>query len=42
MTLLEEIQAKCSAELIASKDYSAIAAAVSVNRKPLTPLLINL
>ena len=32
MTLLEEIQAKCSPELIASRDAEAIAAAVSVGR----------
>ena len=32
MTLLQEIQAKCSAELIASRDFDAIAAAVSIGR----------
>lgn len=32
MTLLEEIHTKCSAELIASRDYEAIAAAVNVGR----------
>lgn len=32
MSLLEEIQAKCSPELIASRDYDAIAAAVSAGR----------
>ena len=32
MTLLEEIHAKCSAELIASRDYDAMAAAVNVGR----------
>ena len=32
MTLLAEIQAKCSAELIASRDHDAIAAAVNVGR----------
>ena len=37
MTLLEEIQAKCDAALIASRDYDAIAAAVNVGRtKPNT------
>lgn len=37
MSLLEEIQAKCSPELIASRDYDAIAAAVSAGRvKPST------
>jgi hypothetical protein len=33
MTLLEEIQAKCSPELIASKDYAEIARVVSEGRK---------
>ena len=32
MTLLEEIQTKCDAKLIASRDYEAIAAAISVGR----------
>ena len=32
MTLLEEIQAKCSAELIASLDHDAIAAVVNAGR----------
>lgn len=32
MTLLDEIQQKCSAELIASRDFDAIASAVSVGR----------
>ena len=32
MTLLAEIQSKCSAELIASRDFDAIAAAVNVGR----------
>lgn len=32
MTLLDEIQAKCSPELIASRDHGAIAAAVNVGR----------
>ena len=32
MTLLEEIQAKCSPELIASKEHGAIAEAVSAGR----------
>lgn len=32
MTLLEEIQAKCSPELIASRDHGAIAATVSAGR----------
>jgi hypothetical protein len=31
-TLLEEIQAKCSAELIASRDHGAIAATVNAGR----------
>lgn len=33
MTLIEEIQAKCSADLIASRNYDAIAAAVNIGRK---------
>lgn len=32
MTLIDEIRAKCSAELIASRDHDAIAAAVNVGR----------
>ena len=32
MTLLTEIQSKCSAELIASRDFDAIASAVSAGR----------
>lgn len=32
MTLLEEIQSKCPPELIASRDYDSIAAAVNVGR----------
>jgi len=32
MTLLEEIQSKCSAELIASGDHGAIASAMNVGR----------
>ncbi len=32
MTLLEEIQAKCSEELIASRDYQTIADTVNVDR----------
>lgn len=32
MTLLEEIQAKCSQALLASRDFEAIAAAVSAGR----------
>lgn len=37
MGLLSEIEAKCSAEMIASRDYDAIAAAVNVGRvKPST------
>ena len=32
MTLLEEIHTKCSAELIAARDYETIAAAVNVGR----------
>ena len=37
MTLLEEIQAKCDAALIASRDFDAIAAVVNIGRtKPNT------
>ena len=32
MTLLEEIQAKCSQAMLASRDFEAIAAAVSIGR----------
>ena len=32
MTLLEELQAKCSAQLLASRDHDAIAATVNVGR----------
>ena len=39
MTLLEEIQAKCSPELIASRDHGAIAAAVNVGRKKIVSRL---
>ena len=40
MTLLDEIQQKCSAELIASRDFDAIAAAVSVGRTKLNKVPI--
>lgn len=39
MTLLDEIQSKCSAELIASHDYGAIADAVNVGRTKVTQRL---
>lgn len=39
MTILEEIQAKCSPELIASREHGAIAAAVSVGRTKVTTYL---
>ena len=39
MTLLAEIQAKCSPELLASRDFDAIAAAVSAGRVKLTQKL---
>ena len=39
MTLLDEIQAKCSPELIASRDHGAIAAAVNVGRKKIVSRL---
>jgi len=38
-TLLEEINTKCSAELIASRDHDAIAAAVNVGRTKVSPRL---
>ena len=41
MTLLEEIQAKCSPELIASRDHQAIADAVSLGRTQPSGLLIG-
>jgi len=41
MTLLNEIQSKCSAELIASRDHVAIAAAVNVGRTRATPTAIG-
>lgn len=39
MTLLAEIQTKCSAELIASRDHQAIADAVNVGRVKIAPRL---
>jgi len=39
MTLLEEIQANCSPELIASRDHQAIADAVNVGRTKIAPKL---
>ena len=39
MTLLEEIQSKCSVELIASHDYQAIADMVNVGRTKVTQRL---
>lgn len=39
MTLLEEIQSKCSPALIASRDYDAIAAAVNAGRTKVVPRL---
>lgn len=39
MTLLDEIKAKCSPELLASRDSDAIAAAVSVGRTSIVPSL---
>ena len=39
MTLLAEIQAKCGAELIASRDHDAIAAVVNVGRTKVVPTL---
>lgn len=39
MTLLEEIKTKCSAELLASQDADAIAAAVNVGRTRIVPRL---
>lgn len=42
MTLLQEIQAACSADLIASKEHGAIAALVSVGRtRPVTTEIGN-
>lgn len=41
MTLLQEIQTKCSPELIASRDHGAIAAAVSEGRTRATPTAIG-
>ena len=41
MTLLEEIQAKCSVELIASRDHKAIADAVNVGRTRPQPTAIG-
>ena len=37
--MLQEIQSKCSAELIASRDHDAIAAAVNVGRIRIAPKL---
>ena len=39
MTLLAEIQTKCSPELIASRDHDAIAAAVNAGRVKVVPTL---
>ena len=39
MTLLDEIKAKCSPELLASRDADAIAALVSVGRTSIVPRL---
>lgn len=39
MTLLDEIKAKCSPELLASRDSDAIAALVSVGRTSIVPRL---
>lgn len=39
MTLLDEIKAKCSPELLASRDSDAIAALVSVGRTSIVPSL---
>lgn len=39
MTLLDEIKAKCSPELLASRDSDAIAAAVNVGRTSIVPIL---
>jgi len=39
MTLLDEIKAKCSPELLATRDADAIAAAVSVGRTRIVPRL---
>lgn len=41
MTLLEEIKAKCSPELLASRDHSAIAEAVNVGRVKPAPTRIG-
>lgn len=38
-TLLAELQAKCSPELLASRDHDAIAAAVNVGRVKVVPTL---
>jgi hypothetical protein len=42
MTLLAEIQSKCSAELIASRDHDAIAAAVNVGRTKIQSRMIGI
>ena len=39
MTLLDEIKAKCTPELLASRDADAIAAAVNVGRTSIAPRL---
>ena len=39
MTLMDEIKAKCSAELLAGQDADAIAAAVNVGRTRIAPRL---
>ena len=39
MTLLDEIKAKCSPELLAGQDADAIAAAVNVGRTRIVPSL---
>ena len=39
MTLLDEIKAKCSVEMLASRDSDAIAALVSVGRTSIVPRL---
>lgn len=41
MTLLDEIQSKCTTALIASRDYEAIAAAVSAGRTKPSGLMIG-
>lgn len=41
MTLLEEIRAKCTPELLATRDHQAIADTVNINRTKPTPLEIG-